>query len=124
MAVRRFLRDFMAPAPDPRRTYRDPASVESELVESVRTVLQQLAEADVESERLRAVERRLEALLSRRRVLEARENAAAVQVRVGEALAGISDELAALGPDLVEAEERAEELEARAAAIDGLLDSL
>lgn len=124
MAVRRFFRDFMAPAPDPRRTYRDPASVESELVENVRAVLRQLAEADVESERLHAVERRLEELLSRRRMLEARENAAAVHVRIGEALAGISDELAALGPDLAEAEERAEELEARAAAIDALLDSL
>jgi phage shock protein A len=124
MAVRRFLRTFMAPAPDPRRTYRDAASIESELVGHVREVLHQLAEADVESERLRAVERRLETFLSRRRVLEARENAAALQVRVGEALAGISDELAALAPDLVEAEERAEELEARAAAIDGLLDAL
>jgi len=124
MAVRRFLRDFMAPAPDPRRTYRDPASIESELVRNVRAVLQQLTEADVDSERLHAVEQRLEAFLSRRRMVEARGNAAALQVRVGEALAGISDELAALGPDLVEAEERAEELEARAAAIDGLLDSL
>jgi len=123
MAVRRLLRDFMAPAPDPRRGYRDPASVESELVESVRALLRQLAESGVESERLRAVERRLEAILSRRRVLEARQNAAALQVRVGEALAGISDELAALRPDLVEAEERAEALEARAAAIDRLLDA-
>jgi len=123
MAVRRLLRDFMAPAPDPRSTYRDPASVESELVENVRAVLRQLAESEVESERLRAVERRLEAILSRRRMLEARQNAAALQVRVGEALAGISDELAALRPDLVEAEERAEALEARAAAIDRLLDA-
>jgi phage shock protein A len=114
----------MAPAPDPRRTYRDAASIESELVENVRAVLQQLAGADVESERLRAVERRLEAFVSRRRVLEARENAAALEVRVGEALAGISDELGALGPGLVEAEGRAEKLEARAAAIDRLLDAV
>src|SRR5262249_57013084 len=107
MAVRRLLRKFMAPAPDPRRSYRDAASIESELVGHVREVLQQLAEADVESERLRAVERRLETFLSRRRVLEARGNAAALQVRGGEGLAGISGELAALRPHPVGAGERA-----------------
>ena len=55
-------------------------------------------------------------------MLTARRSTAETQVLVGEALAAISDELAAFGPDLARAEEQAEALEARVAAIARLLD--
>jgi len=90
-------------------------------------VERQLQEADAEAERLALVEQqlsaRIESLLARERMLEARQSAAQAQVRVGEALAGISEGIGALDPDLARAEEQAEELEARAAAIDRLLDA-
>jgi phage shock protein A len=54
-------------------------------------------------------------------MIEARQSAAAIEVRVGEALTGISAEIADLAPELACADRRAEELEARAAAIDELL---
>jgi phage shock protein A len=184
MALGRLLREFMAPAPDPRRTYRHVESLEPELLGNVRAALstiaasrdqldarttqirqrlprfedearqalaegrkdvarqvlerrqiaarelelleKQLRAADLEAERLALVEQRLaariEAFLARERMVEARQSAAEVQVRVGEALAGISEEIAELGPELARAEDHAEELEARAAAIDRLLD--
>jgi phage shock protein A len=185
MRAGRLLRQFTAPAPDPREAYRDAGSLEPELLVRVRTALEgvassrdrldtrttairvrlpqldeqarkalatgrddvarhalarrriaeaelaslerQLGRADLELERLGLVEQRLaariDAFVARGRVLEARQSAAEVQVRVNEALAGISDELAGLGPDFAEVEERTEELEARAAAIDRLLDA-
>jgi phage shock protein A len=86
----------------------------------------QLRSAERQAERLAVVEQRLvarvESVSVQGRVLEARESVAAIHVRVGEALAGISSEIDDFAPDLARAEERAAELEARAAAIDQLLD--
>jgi len=87
---------------------------------------EQLREADLEATRLAAAEQqlaaRIDAILARERMIEARQSVAEIQVRVGEALAGISGELAGLAPELAQAEEHAEALEARAAAIDRMLD--
>jgi phage shock protein A len=180
----RFLSEFMAPAPDPRERCRDAASLEPELLGTIRAALaniassrdeleartaelgrrlpeledqarcalqdgredvarlalerrriaaaelalldDQLRAAHLEAARLAAVEQqfaaRIDAVLARERMLETRQSVAAIQVRVGEALAGISVELAGLAPDLAQAEEHAEALEARAAAIDRMLD--
>jgi phage shock protein A len=86
---------------------------------------QQLDAAEREAERLALAEQRLtlrvEALRAQERMLEARQSAAAIEVRVGEALAGISTDIADFAPELTHAEQRAHELEARAAAIDELL---
>lgn len=86
----------------------------------------QLASAEREAQRLALAEQqlvaRIDAHRAQGRMLEARETAAAIQVRVGEALAGISAEIADVAPELARAEQRAEELEARAAAIDELLN--
>ena len=86
----------------------------------------QLHATNDEVERLALVEQqlatRIEVLTTRERLLEARQDAAAIRIRVGEALAGLSNDA---GDDGVAAsdERRAEELEARAAALDELLDS-
>jgi phage shock protein A len=98
------------------------------IVASELEVLQrQLRTANDEVARLALVEQqltaRIEALATRERLLEARQDAAAIRVRVGEALVGLSDELD-VGQDApTDAERRAEELEARAAALDELLDA-
>jgi phage shock protein A len=185
MPLRRLVREFMEPAPDPRRTYRDVESLDRELLVDVRAAVatiaasrfalaartaetegrlcdlehdakrallagredaarhaltrrqiaanelvllqKQLSRAELESERLTSVEQqlnaRIEALLARKRMLEARQRVASVQVRAGEALAGISDEIVIVGSDLARSEERAQELEARAAAIAELLEN-
>jgi phage shock protein A len=83
----------------------------------------QLRATNDEVQRLALVEQqlasRIDVLTTRERLIEARRGTAAIQVRVGEALVGLSDEAAALP---VSAERRAEELEARAAALDELLE--
>jgi phage shock protein A len=85
----------------------------------------QLQAAEREADRLAIVERelsaRIEAASMQGRMLEARRSAAAIHVRIGEALAGISTEIDDFAPELARAEQRAEELEARAAALDQLL---
>jgi phage shock protein A len=184
MRLGQLLREFMEPAPDPRRAYRNADRLEPELLHELRDALDtiavsrsrlvtrtavirerlplleeearqalaeghreraqhtlerrhiasrelasleaQLQAADLEAERLAQAEShlaaRIEALLARGRVLEARRRAAEIQVRVGETLAGISEEIGRLAPDLARAEQHTEELEARAAALDRLLD--
>jgi phage shock protein A len=87
----------------------------------------QLGATNDEVDRLALVEQqlvaRVEVLATRERLLEARQDAATIRIRVGEALAGLSDELD-VGQDAdTGAERRAEELEARAAALDELLDA-
>jgi phage shock protein A len=101
--------------------------VRRQLVASELELLQrQLRATNDEVERLALVEQqlatRIEVLTTRERVLEARQGAAAIRVRVGEALAGLSEEASVEGIP-VGAESRANELEARAAALDELLDS-
>jgi hypothetical protein len=121
--VRRLLRALLTPAPDPRRTSLVPGP---ELLDGVRASLAaRIAEARDDRERAlleelaRTADReaeRLERFLARRRILEARRASA-------EALAGVSEELWVLGPELARGEEEAEELEARAAALAQLLDA-
>jgi phage shock protein A len=101
--------------------------VRRQLVASELELLQrQLAATSDEAERLGIVEQRLTAridvLTTRRQLLEARQDAAAIQIRVSEALAGLSDEVGGVDDLPAAAERRAEELEARAAALDELLD--
>jgi phage shock protein A len=182
MALRRLLRMFMAPAPDPRHSGRGEPG-DASLLSEVRAALDTLADAqdrlgartgelqvrldhlesearqalangredlarrsleqrhstaselellerqllaaDRDAERLaragQQLTARVEAISAQERMLEARRSAAAIQVQVGEALVGISAEIDDCVPELARAEQRAEELEARAAAIDHLL---
>jgi phage shock protein A len=86
----------------------------------------QLTEVQEEERRLIATEQnlaaRVEEFKSRRHVLAARYSVAEAQVGVSEALSGVSGELADLGMALGRAEEKTQRLQARAAALDELLD--
>jgi phage shock protein A len=86
----------------------------------------QVAEVEADKQRLSAQERalqvRIEQFRTHRDVVSARYSAAEAEVRVKESLAGVSGELAELGMAVGRAEEKADRLQARARAIDSLVD--
>ena len=87
---------------------------------------QQVAEVEADKQRLagqeRALQVRIEQFRTHREVVSARYSAAEAEVRIKESMAGVSGELAELGMAVGRAEEKAERLQARARAIDTLVD--
>src|SRR5262249_12105537 len=71
----------------------------------------------------RSLAARIEAFRARQEVASARYTAAEAQVRIAETLAGVSDGVAQLGSALERTEARTEYLRARAATLDGLLET-
>lgn len=88
---------------------------------------EQVRDVRLEEERLSLVEHRLaaqiEAFHARQEVIAARYSAAEAQVRITESLAGLSQELSDLGTALEEAEQKAQRMQARASAIDELVEA-
>lgn len=86
----------------------------------------QVTEVEADKQRLATQERtlqvRIEQFRTHREVVSARYTAAEAEVRLKESLAGVSGELAELGMAVGRAEEKAERLQARARAIDSLVD--
>jgi phage shock protein A len=86
----------------------------------------EIAEVETEKQRLAGQERtlqtRVDQFRTHREVVVARYTAAEAEVRLKESLAGVSGELAELGMAVGRAEEKAERLQARARAIDSLVD--
>ena len=86
----------------------------------------QIAEVEADKQRLTGQERtlqvRIEQFRTHREVVAARYSAAEAEVRLKESLAGVSGELAELGMAVGRAEEKADRLQARAKAIDSLVD--
>ena len=87
----------------------------------------QVREVEQEEGRLSIMEQRLamqiEAFHAQLEVIAARYSAAEAQVRMQEVLTGISEELADLGTALQQAEEKTEHMQARASAIDQLVEA-
>ena len=92
----------------------------------VSNVKVQLEEVELEERRLSLVESRLssqiESFYARQEVIAARYSAAEAQVRIHEALSGLSRELADLGKSLEVTEERTTRMQAKAYAIDRLVE--
>ncbi len=86
----------------------------------------QIAEVGAEEKRLAGQERslqvRIEEFRTHRDVVSARYSAAEAEVKVKEALSGVSGELAELGMAVGRAEEKADRLQSRAKALDSLVD--
>lgn len=86
----------------------------------------QLLEIEREEHRLSITEQRLSdqlaAFYTRQEMLAARYSAAEAQVHIGEALTGVSEELADLSHAMAAAEQKSAQMQARAAAIDRLVD--
>ncbi len=91
----------------------------------LQTLEKQLAEVENEETGLSMIEQRLiiqvEAFAARQEVIKARYSAAEAQVRISEALTGVSQEFEDLAAALRRAEEKAESMQARATAIDRLV---
>jgi phage shock protein A len=97
------------------------------LQQQVSTMDQQITALEQDQARLEQAESRLrvklESFRSRKEVIKAQYSAAEAQVRIGEAVSGISEEMADIGMAIERAEEKTEAMQARAGAIDELLES-
>lgn len=91
----------------------------------LQTLDRQLAEVENEEVTLAMTEQRLsaqiEAFAARQEVIKARFSGAEAQVRINEAVTGVSQDFAELSATLQRAEETTESLQARATAIDRLV---
>jgi phage shock protein A len=88
---------------------------------------QQIADLEAEQQKLMAAENRLatkvEAFRAKKETIKAQYSAAEAQVKVTESVTGISEEMADVGLAVERAEEKTENMKARSAALDELLDS-
>ncbi len=87
---------------------------------------QQIADLDAQQQKLSAAEARLETKIetfrSQKEVVKAQYSAATAQVKIGEAFTGVSEEMADVGMALDRAQNKTQEMQARAGAIDELVD--
>jgi phage shock protein A len=95
------------------------------VVRELETLERQLAEVEKEEAALAVIEQRLsgqiEAFAARQEVIKARFSAAEAQVRINEAMTGVSQDFADLTAALHRAEQTTEDMQARATAIDRLV---
>jgi phage shock protein A len=87
---------------------------------------QEIATLEAEQEKLVAAEKRLstkiEVFRSRKETIKAQYSAAEAQVKISESVSGISEEMADVGMSIERAESKTEEMKARAAAVDELIE--
>jgi phage shock protein A len=88
---------------------------------------QQIANMELEQEKLTVAEQRLqakvEAFRSKKEIIKAQYNAAQAQVRIGGALSGISEEMSDVALAIERAEDKTESMRSRAGAIDELAEA-
>jgi phage shock protein A len=87
----------------------------------------QIAQLDAQQEKLAASEKQLsakiEAFRSQKEVIKAQYSAAEAQVRIGEAATGIGEQMADTGLAIERARDKTEQMQARAAAVDELIEA-
>jgi len=92
----------------------------------IQSIESQIREAQQESQRIAIIEQKvvaqIESFRTRQEMIAARYNAAEAQVMAHEAVGGVTDELSDLGAALEIAEEKAENMQARASALDQLAE--
>ena len=88
---------------------------------------QQIADMEIEQEKLTNSEKRLQAKVqafrTKKEVIKAQYNAAQAQVRIGSALSGVSEEMGDVSLAIERAENKTENMRARAGAIDELAEA-
>ncbi len=88
---------------------------------------QQVAQLETQQEKLVASEKQLaakiEAFRSQKEVVKASYSAAEAQVRIGEAATGIGEQMADTGLAIQRAKDKTEQMQARAAAVDELVEA-
>ncbi len=92
----------------------------TDLDRQIHTLEQEQAKLEQAEMRLRA---KVEAFRTRKEVIKAQYSAAEAQVRINEAITGVSEEMTDVGLAIERAEQKAEQMQARASAIDELLAS-
>ena len=99
----------------------------SALIQQVNGIDKEIAELENQEEKLIAAEKRLstkvEIFRTRKESVKAQYSAAEAQVKINESITGISEEMADVGLSLERAENKTEEMKARANAIDDLMES-
>ena len=97
------------------------------LAQQVEEIDREIAELEKQQEKLIASEKRLstkvEIFRTRKESIKAQYSAAEAQVKVNESVTGISEEMADVGLALERAENKTEEMKARAEAIDELMEA-
>ncbi len=87
---------------------------------------QQIASLSADEDKLIAAEKRLstkvEVFRTRKETIKAQYSAAEAQVKINESVTGISEEMADIGTSIQRAEDKTEQMKARSAAIDELID--
>jgi len=93
----------------------------------VQSLDQQIEDLNKEQEKLQATERRLsakvESFRTKKETIKAQYSAAEAQVKITESITGISEEMADVGLAVQRAEEKTEDMKARSAALDELLEA-
>ncbi|WP_407282707.1 PspA/IM30 family protein [Methanolobus sp. WCC1] len=88
---------------------------------------QQIADLEKEQEKLVAAEKRLstkvEVFRTKKETIKAQYSAAEAQVKINESVSGISEEMADVGLAIERAENKTENMKARASALDELIDT-
>jgi phage shock protein A len=103
-------------------------------LERKNVILQQAANLDnqindiqIQQEKLKETERRLSAKVeefkTRKEVIKAQYSSAEAQVRIKESVTGISEEMSDVGVSLNRAEEKTQKMQAKAQALDEMIDS-
>lgn len=97
------------------------------ITDQLNTLGAQIESLEAEQQKLETLESRLrvkvEAFRTQKEVIKAQYGAAEAQVRIGEAATGLSEELADVGLAVERAQNRTEEMRARAGAIDELIEN-
>jgi phage shock protein A len=87
----------------------------------------QIADLNAEQQKLMAAESRLaikvESFRARKETIKAQYSAAEAQTKISESVTGISEEMADVGLAMQRAEDKTEQMKARSAALDELLES-
>ena len=87
---------------------------------------QQIATLETEQAKLVAAEQRLstkvEVFRTKKETIKAQYSAAEAQVKISESVSGISEEMADIGTSIERAESKTEEMKARSAALDELIE--
>ena len=97
------------------------------IVQQLQGLEGQVADMEKEQEKLTTAEARLsakvEAFRAHKEVIKAEYSSAEAQVKIGEAATGLSEEMADVGMAVDRAEEKTQNMRARASAIDELVDA-
>jgi len=92
----------------------------------VATLDQEIAGLEAEQQKLVDAERRLstkiEVFRTKKETIKAQYSSAEAQVKISESVSGISEEMADVGLSIERAEEKTEEMKARSAALDELIE--